>query len=42
MSDGTFGRVIEVEELATGKSLAIKIIKAVDKYINSAKVFILI
>ena len=37
MADGTFGRVVEAENKYDGKLYAIKIIRAVERYVDSAK-----
>jgi serine/threonine protein kinase len=37
LGDGTFGRVLEVKDRETSKLYAMKVIRAVDRYIDSAK-----
>jgi len=36
LGDGTFGRVVEVEDTKDGKLYAMKIIRAVERYVESA------
>ena len=38
LGDGTFGRVLEVRDLGDGSFKAMKIIRAVDRYVDSAKI----
>lgn len=37
ISDGTFGRVLEVINYANNKTYAVKVIRAVERYIDSAQ-----
>ncbi len=37
VSDGTFGRVFEVKHLESGGIFALKMIRAVPRYVESAK-----
>ncbi len=37
MSDGTFGRVLDCKNLRNNKSVALKILRPIEKYIKSAK-----
>jgi hypothetical protein len=37
LGDGTFGRVLEVTEIATGKIRALKIVMPHDRYVEEAK-----
>lgn len=37
IEDGTFGRVVEARDTSTGTKVAIKVIRAVARYIDAAK-----
>ena len=38
LGDGTFGRVLEIEDLANNSMKAVKVIRAVKRYISAAKI----
>jgi len=42
LGEGTFGRVFEVKEINTNNVFALKMIRAVDRFIHAAKVFIIL